>query len=48
MTPDKRILVSGVVIPGKHPTQFRSEVRMWDSYGLPSTTKIAIWLLYQR
>jgi len=39
MTPDKRILVSGVMIPGKHPTQFRFEVRMWDSYGLPSRTK---------
>jgi len=39
MTPDKRILVSGVKIPGKHPTQFRFEVRMWDSYGSPSRTK---------
>jgi hypothetical protein len=25
MTPDKRMLVSGVVVPGKHPTQFRFE-----------------------
>jgi heme exporter protein C len=39
MTPDKRILVLGVMVPGKHPTQFRFEVRMWDDYGLPSRTK---------
>jgi hypothetical protein len=39
MTPDKRILVSGVVVLDKHPTQFRFEVYMRDNCGLPSWTK---------